>query len=222
VVNRIRRLPVEPASLFEIIKTYPAEQRLLQRRIARASERAADWAAMSPLRQRVILLSLVQRVGLCPDQVIIHLRPQRIVKFLEDRLGVADLDPAGDEPTTVLCHPVQLRRAGQEVRMAIDHTDPFAPPAKPDSRLIKAIVRAHRFNQRLMRGGTARFADLAKSEKLHRSYCSQVLRLAYLAPDITTAILEGRQPPSLTATMLMEHPRLPLSWQEPRTALGFA
>jgi hypothetical protein len=41
-----------------------------------------------------------------------------------------------------------------------------------------------------------------------------------VTPDITTAILEGRQPPGLTATMLIEHPALPLSWQQ-RTALGF-
>ena len=59
-------------------------------------------------------------------------------------------------------------------------------------------------------------------EKLNRSYYSQVLRLAYLAPDITIAILEGRQPSGLTATMLIEHPHLPLSWQAQRDALGFA
>jgi site-specific DNA recombinase len=117
---------------------------------------------------------------------------------------------------------VQLRRAGKEVRMVIDHTDPFAPPAKPDPSLIKAIVNAHRFNEQLLHSGAGKFADLAKTEKLHRSYYSQILRLAYLAPDITTAILEGRQPPSLTATMLIERPRRPLSWQEQRTALGFA
>jgi site-specific DNA recombinase len=43
-----------------------------------------------------------------------------------------------------------------------------------------------------------------------------------VAPDITTAILEGRQPAGLTATMLIEHSHLPLSWPEPRAALGFA
>ncbi len=106
--------------------------------------------------------------------------------------------------------------------MVIDHTDPFAPPAKPDPGLIKAIVNAHRFNENLLHGGARKFADLAKREKLNRSYYSQILRLAYLAPDITTAILEGRQPADLTATMLIEHSHLPLSWQEQRAALGFA
>lgn len=72
----------------------------------------------------------------------------------------------------------------------------------------------------MIKHGSGKFADLAKSEKLHRSYFSQVLRLAYLAPDITTAILEGRQPEGLTATVI-EHAHLPLSWLEQRTALGF-
>jgi site-specific DNA recombinase len=56
-----------------------------------------------------------------------------------------------------------------------------------------------------------------------RRVCSKspFLRLAYLAPDITAAILEGRQPEWLTATVLIEHPDLPLSWPEQRAALGF-
>jgi hypothetical protein len=116
--------------------------------------------------------------------VIIHLRPHRLAAFLEDRLTAAHPDPADDEPTLLLAHPVRLRRDGKEVRMVIDHIDPFAPPLKPDPSLIKAIVKAHRFNERLLHSGASKFADLAKSENLHRSYYSQVLRLAYLAPDI--------------------------------------
>ena len=177
---------------------------------------------MLPLRMRVILVALVQRVDFRPDEVIIHLRPRRLIGLLDNRLTAAKPDPAEDEPTLPLSHPVSLRRAGKGVRMVIDHTDPFAPPANPDPSLIKAIVNAHRFNENLLHGGVGKFADLAKSENLHRSYYSQILRLAYLAPDITTAILEGRQPSGLAATMLIEHPRLPLSWQQQRAVLGFA
>jgi hypothetical protein len=195
---------------------------LQQSLMARAAKLAEEWAHMSPLRMRVILLALVQRVDIGPDEVIIHLRPRRLAALLDDHVTPASAGPVDDGPTLPLSHPVQLRRAGKEVRMVIDHTDPFAPPAKPDPSLIKAIVNAHRFNEQLLHSGAGKFADLAKTEKLHRSYYSQILRLAYLAPDITTAILEGRQPPSLTATMLIERPRLPLSWQEQRTALGFA
>ena len=36
--------------------------------------------------------------------------------------------------------------------MVIDHRDPFAPPAKPDPSLVKAIAKAHRFNEKLLHG----------------------------------------------------------------------
>ena len=222
VTNRIRRLLSEPASLFEILEAQAGDPMLQQSLMARAAALASEWPRMSPLRMRVILVALVQRIDICPDQVIIHLRPRRLVAFLDDRLTAAGSGPVDGEPTLSLSHPVQVRRAGKEVRMVIDHTDPFAPPAKPDPSLVKAIVNAHRFNEKLLHGGATKLADLAKTEKLHRSYYSQVLRLAYLAPDITTAILDGRQPPGLTATMLIEHPQLPLSWPEQRAALGFA
>jgi site-specific DNA recombinase len=49
-----------------------------------------------------------------------------------------------------------------------------------------------------------------------------LLRLPWLAPDITTAILNGRKPLQLTAQTLMRlTPRLPAAWAEQRTLLGF-
>ena len=44
---------------------------------------------------------------------------------------------------------------------------------------------------------------------------------AHLAPHITQAILDGRQPRDLTADKLLAHSRLPLAWHEQRTLLGF-
>jgi hypothetical protein len=48
----------------------------------------------------------------------------------------------------ILSIPARLRRADREIRMLIDATDPFTM-AKPDARLIKLLVRAHRFNTTL-------------------------------------------------------------------------
>jgi hypothetical protein len=55
-----------------------------------------------------------------------------------------------------------------------------------------------------------------------RSYFTRLVRLSYLAPDITQAILDGRQPSGLTADKLLAHSRLPLAWHEQRNLLGFA
>ena len=49
------------------------------------------------------------------------------------------------------------------------------------------------------------------------------LRLAWLAPDITEAIVSGRQPSRLTATELFRlSGHLPLGWPEQRKLSGIA
>jgi site-specific DNA recombinase len=50
---------------------------------------------------------------------------------------------------------------------------------------------------------------------------STQLGIRHLAPDITQAILDGRQPSHLTADKLLAHSRLPLAWDRQRIVLGF-
>ena len=63
---------------------------------------------------------------------------------------------------------------------------------------------------------------LRPAGRCQRSYFTRLVRLSYLAPDITQAILDGRQPSDLTSEKLLEHSRLPLAWHDQRTVLGFA
>src|SRR5262249_40236458 len=56
------------------------------------------------------------------------------------------------------------------------------------------------------------FAALAEREGVSPSYFTRLVRLSYLAPDITHAILDVRQPRDMTAEQLLEHSRLPLAW----------
>ena len=105
--------------------------------------------------------------------------------------------------------------------MLIEGTDPFAT-AKPDARLVKLLIRARQFNAKLLDGDGMPFAALAKREGVSTSYFTRLVRLSYLAPDITEAVLDGRQPHDLTADKLLAHSRLPLGWHEQRTVLGIA
>ena len=84
------------------------------------------------------------------------------------------------------------------------------------------MIRAHRFNAALAGSGGTPFAALAKQEGVSPSYFTRLVRLSYLAPDITHAILDWRQPSHLTADKLLAHSRLPLAWPDQRTLLGFA
>ena len=97
--------------------------------------------------------------------------------------------------------------------MLIDRTDPFAT-AKPDARLIKLLIMARRFNAALLDSDAVPYAALAKREGVSRSYFTRLVRLSYLAPDISQAILDGRQPQELNADKLLAHSRLPLARNE--------
>jgi hypothetical protein len=63
---------------------------------------------------------------------------------------------------------------------------------------------------------------LPRAKASARPISTRLVRFRYLAPDITHAIPDGRQPRDLTAEKLLEHSRLPLAWHDQRTALGFA
>ena len=51
-------------------------------------------------------------------------------------------------------------------------------------------------------------------------YERSILRLAFLAPDIQRAILEGRQPHHLNLETLKKV-QIPLAWSDQRERLGF-
>ncbi len=62
---------------------------------------------------------------------------------------------------------------------------------KPDPKLIKLLVKAHTL-KKLLAGGGTHLEEFAVQAKLNASYFTRVLRLSYLAPDITRAILARR------------------------------
>jgi hypothetical protein len=59
VINRIRQLLSEPASVYAIIEAEATGPQRQQTLMARAAELARAWDRMSPLRMRAILLALI-------------------------------------------------------------------------------------------------------------------------------------------------------------------
>jgi len=190
-----------------------------QRLVARAAEIGKHWPELPAARKRAVLTALIERIEVSVDRIDIRLRPPGLSVLLD--VAATPSQALNDDETEILSVPVQLHRAGREITMVINGIDPLAT-AKPDARLIKLLLRARRFNTTLTRGEGVPFAALAQQEGVSRSYFTRLLRLSYLAPDITQAILDGRQPRDLTAEKLLQHSRLPLAWREQRTVLGFA
>jgi site-specific DNA recombinase len=218
VTSRLRQWLLDPGSIYKATSALLPDPSTQQRLAARAAEIGKNWSELPTSRKRAVLAALIDRIDVAVGQVDIRLRPGQ----LSPLLGIPDTSSQmSHDETLILSLPARLRRAGREVRMAIDGTDPFAM-TKPDARLIKLLLRARRFNIALIESDGVPFATLAEREGVSRSYFARILRLSYLAPDITRAILDGCQPRDLTAEKLLEHSRLPLAWHDQRDALGFA
>ena len=106
---------------------------------------------------------------------------------------------------------IPVRYGPKGNRSWIIHASPTSKrTCKPDRVLIRALRKAHEAQR------TATHAHVKAS-----SYERRRRRLAFLAPDIQVAILEGRQPQILTLESLI-HGDLPLAWSDQRALFGFS
>ena len=102
--------------------------------------------------------------------------------------------------------PVGLKRVGREMRMLVRMAMTRQQPIH-----AQIIARAHHIQARLIQNPKLTVHDLAR-EELSAAYLYSLLRLPWLAPDITTAIINGRKPPQLTAQTLMRRARGSAAW----------
>lgn len=94
-----------------------------------------------------------------------------------------------------------------------------------DRLVVKAdhrqVADARRWRDDLLDGRAATIEEITTREGLAKGAVSRILPLAWLAPDVAAAILEGRQPAVLTPARLRALPDLPLGWVDQRALLGF-
>ena len=85
---------------------------------------------------------------------------------------------------------------------------------RSDPALVKALGRAFRWRRMLETGRYASVSDIARAEKIDRTYLGDILRLTLLAPDIVEAIMDGRQLVDVTLPVLMKG--FPMEWDQQR------
>jgi hypothetical protein len=179
---------------------------------------------------RRVLTATSARIEVHPDYVNLVLDRCRLIDALGtdnpdavlSRIGEASAFSAQQfnrDDRLVLSTSATLQRAGNELRFVIA-ADQRKPD--PDSALLRILARAHVIRDRLFNENGLTIEEVAVQEKLTPSYITRLLRLTFMAPDILKGILNGDQPPALTAARLMADTRLPLDWREQRIKLGFA
>lgn len=125
-----------------------------------------------------------------------------------------------DGKTIVIRIPYRFRRTGgrKEIIAPEGADSAFLPPTRPDDALIRALVRAYHWQEMMESGKAESVRDLAAREKIDPSYMARTLRLTLLAPDIVEAILDGRQPESMSVEKLRKP--FPGAWADQRSHWG--
>jgi hypothetical protein len=180
----------------------------------------ADELGRAPDQNRAIVTALVRRIEVGPASVKIDVPVDRVAALLssdpQERMR-HPIDPS--DHVLTLTAPVQLTRVGREMKLLVDDPD---DGRGPDMGLLRVIARAHDVQRRLAEDTTITVHDIAREGRVTAAYLYILLRLRWLAPDITTAIVNGRQPAQLNAKKLMRlTAQLPADWSEQRTLLGF-
>ncbi len=231
------RLPAEEleATILAAMRTLLGDHRQLcgligvEGRDAAAIKAVMDRAAnlgqslSAPLDQHVAetLHAIIARLDVEPGQMTLNLSRDGLCRCL----GIANLPRETDgrsspelAPATIIL-PLHVRRRGVESRLVIG-VEQQRPPSV-DQRLIDTIAKAMNWMHRLTSGATKTTAEMAREDCIDDGEISRVLPLAFLAPDIVEAIVQGCQPVALTIRYLKRLKPLPVSWAEQRRILGF-
>jgi hypothetical protein len=114
----------------------------------------------------------------------------------------------------ILTLPVRARfRGGRAALLSPPGANPHV--SRPDPALIRAVARAHRWKQMLIDGEMESLETLATRVRQERRHVCRTLSLAFLSPELTRTILDGKQPAGVRLAHLLKA-HIPLSWRDQR------
>jgi DNA invertase Pin-like site-specific DNA recombinase len=213
VISALLRLLRAPIEVMEAVA--PMVEAVASRTLVAAAARlAAELDPSNDAKTHDLLRRLVTRVIIGDASIELRLSRANLRTILDMEIEQTTTE-ADDLSLSV---PAQLRPRGGELKFVITDPDMRQAP-RMDATLITAIVRAHGWLDDLMSGRVQSLREIGLGENLHERYVRRILELAFLAPDITEVILDGRQPADLMLQEIVPDGVLPLDWASQRKLL---
>lgn len=179
-----------------------------------AARFSAAMDTMSGSDQRDLMQQLALNIVVRADRIEASID----TTALATRLGL-DVGSASGLERCPLDVPTIMVGRGSAVRLIIAK-EKEADAGRRDPKLVEMIVRAHDARRKLGLDvrSESQVSDLDSNE---RNRLARLARLSFLAPDIVTAIMEGRQPIQVGARRLLRAAEIPFDWPGQRALLGF-
>jgi site-specific DNA recombinase len=197
----VQALPEQAGSVGRV----PADE--MEGLVARSARahlgKSGDKDNASVIRDHVV------RVEIHPDRLIIELSAKAVTATKEKQKRKRIEVPWRKTLAT--------RR--REILIPIDGASQSARPIRSEARLllIPAIARARRWLNELISGPTASVESIARRERCSARKVNMTILLAFLAPDLVKAAVEGRLPRGMGITRLSD---LPPEWSGQYQTLG--
>ena len=212
VIGRLCAFLSDEGAVYGAISNLSPDGVTVEGALLAAGRLARQIELASPTERGQLISSLLTRVTVATDKVILDI----------DRAALLSDASKTKADYTSFCLeiPARLARVGNAVKLVVA-PDQSRQSQQRDPALIKLVVKAHGARMAIEREPDRSVAELANANGNARHYFGVLLRLAYLAPDIVEAILDGRQPPTLTRQKLARFKGLAHDWQEQRQRLNF-
>lgn len=204
VVARLTDMLDNPLSVLENRATADAAK--VERAIKRALALAAELRGLRVERQRALVRRLVGKVIVGDNKLTISVDWASLC----DLLGIPV--EATDDNVLHLETAVLLTRSGRAIRLI--HNDGRLIRSTVDLTLVRLIVKARSWWQRLQPEHGLNASALAASENVTQSDVTRILRLAFLSPEVVKSIMVGRQPAWLDSGSLCSKESITLDWDQ--------
>jgi len=132
----------------------------------------------------------------------------------------AALLPRPEHDSIALTVETRPQRCGRAVRLVVSPAEVSTVTAQESPALVKVLAQGQLWLEQLLDGKVSSLRSIANSAGLSERYVSQVIRSAFLAPDLVETVLQGRQPAHLTVRQVTK--QLPCDWSEQRRMFGLA
>jgi site-specific DNA recombinase len=223
VITRLRTFLADQGAILDAVRDEHPDGAGQNRLMKRGRQIAEELGTLAPDQIRAMLMALVSRVDIRPDRVEINIRRCYLIELLDAQsINPTTQGRKSDkksEDVLTLTVRARLKRVGREMKMLVENTD---DQTTADPGLLRIVARAHEIQERLRQNTDLTVHVIASHERVSANYVYRLLRLPTLAPDIITAIFNGKNPPQLTAKKLMRMtPQIPVDWAEQRKLLGF-
>ena len=162
----------------------------------------------APIDDRSLVDTHVARVEVQPEQLVIQLaQPERT-----NRKGPERLRPSMSRGT-------RHRQRGAVRSFCLRPRPQHARPIRSETRatFVASIARGRRWLNELVDDANANVESIAKRERCSVRQVNMTISLAFLAPDLVKAAIEGRLPRGIGVTRLRD---APVEWSRQHAMLG--